>query len=85
MSRKKMEENEIAFTEKAWELASQKASLSEFDIEKAGLEIVGYFQKKECLPGEMGGLKLRRIRGMVFLILEELSEIEKHLNNKTGE
>lgn len=73
---KKVTAAEKEFTNRAGELARNKKSVNDFDIEKAALEIVGYFQYAPDLFNDpsrvLGGERLRQIRGMVYLILEEL-------------
>lgn len=75
--RKKMTLQEKQFADQAWELAKGKESPSEFHIKEAALEIVGYFQKRGDFKGRsVEGLSLRRLRGMVHLILDELESNE---------
>lgn len=83
---KKMTEKEIRFTEDAWAIAQNK-DLKDFDIQQAALEILAYMMKKDEKLTNQGtfehrtSTRMRRMRGMVLMVLDELEIVEKEKQN----
>lgn len=83
---KKMIEQEISFTEDAWAIAKSK-DLKDFDIKQSALEVLAYMMKKNEILTNQGkfehrtSTRMRRMRGMVLMVLDELENSNKEKQN----
>lgn len=84
----KITEAEKLFTDEAWKVAQSK-SLNELDIKSSALNIIAYFMKKNAdltksgylLDKNSESLILKRMRALVFLVLDELENNKQEKEN----